>query len=223
MIGANATFVHEALGVGSFDRRLSLGLRLVSGAAAAAVLAFLAAIVDLGMAEGVASALGRLPTLLASVAAVHSMRRGNPVASLVLAGWAVVPAGTLTMVCLQRGWLPLHFWIEHAMQLTMTVEVVLWMFVLACRGQRHAQQLRDCTGRRQAAGGGAEPAFRGVRHQARVGATIGFALAPIDASHIPTLLRYADAAMYVGKQRGKNQVVRASAPTDDALVLSAAH
>ena len=133
MIGANALFVHDALDVAHFEPRLARALRAVAIAAAAAVAAFFTGWVDLRTAAGLASALGPLPTLLGMAAAVFSIRRGNRAAPLVLAGWGVVLAGTLAMVCLQRGWLPLDFWIEHALQFAMTIEIVLWMFVLASR------------------------------------------------------------------------------------------
>lgn len=133
MIGANALFVHDALDVARFEPRLARALRAVAVAAAAAVVAFFAGIVDLKLAADLASALGPLPTLLGTAAGVLSLRRGNPVAALVLAGWAVVLVGTLIMVCLQRGWLPLDYWLEHALQFAMTIEIVLWMLVLARR------------------------------------------------------------------------------------------
>ena len=38
----------------------------------------------------------------------------------------------------------------------------------------------------------------------RVGVTIGYALAPTDGQHAETLLKQADAAMYAGKQSGRN-------------------
>ena len=42
----------------------------------------------------------------------------------------------------------------------------------------------------------------------QVGLTIGYALAPLDSDDPQGLLRYADAAMYAGKQRGKHSVQR---------------
>ena len=42
----------------------------------------------------------------------------------------------------------------------------------------------------------------------KVGLTIGYALAPLDSDDPQGLLRYADAAMYAGKQRGKHSVQR---------------
>ncbi|MFO1272914.1 MAG: diguanylate cyclase [Rubrivivax sp.] len=46
---------------------------------------------------------------------------------------------------------------------------------------------------------------------ARVGLTVGFALAPQDGSHGAALLRQADAAMYAGKQGGRGTLRRAGA------------
>ena len=42
----------------------------------------------------------------------------------------------------------------------------------------------------------------------QVGLTIGYALAPLDSDDPQGLLRYADAAMYAGKQRGKHSLQR---------------
>ena len=42
----------------------------------------------------------------------------------------------------------------------------------------------------------------------QVGLTIGYALAPLDSDDQQGLLRYADAAMYAGKQRGKHSLQR---------------
>jgi diguanylate cyclase (GGDEF)-like protein len=322
MIGANALFVHDALGVAHFEPRLALALRAVTIGAAAAVAAFFAGWVDLRSAAGLASALGPLPTLLGTAAAVLSIRHGNRAAPLVLAGWGVVLVGTLIMVCLQRGWLPLEFWIEHALQFAMTIEIVLWMFVLAGRvkdvrssevaarhenarlhtlafsdpltgllnrrglylaleqslpaalpssavavylidldefkpindrfgheagdallvevGRRLQAQMRGldlvarlggdefvvvihkisddavahAAGRRLLAALGVPFAVSGTT--ALVGATMGYALAPIDGCDASRLLKCADAGMYVGKQSGKNRVVRGSVLSESA-------
>ncbi len=48
------------------------------------------------------------------------------------------------------------------------------------------------------------------RAQCRVGMTVGYAIAPLDGTDGDALLRRADAAMYGGKQAGKNSVRRAS-------------
>jgi diguanylate cyclase (GGDEF)-like protein len=45
----------------------------------------------------------------------------------------------------------------------------------------------------------------------RLSATIGFAIAPTDAAESATLMKMADAAMYSGKQQGKDRLVPAAA------------
>jgi predicted signal transduction protein with EAL and GGDEF domain len=45
----------------------------------------------------------------------------------------------------------------------------------------------------------------------RIGATIGYALAPEDGRDIAGLLERADQAMYAGKQSGKQQIRRLTA------------
>jgi diguanylate cyclase (GGDEF)-like protein len=48
-------------------------------------------------------------------------------------------------------------------------------------------------------------------HTCRVGATIGYALAPLDGSDTQVLMRRADEALYAGKHGGRNQVRRTAA------------
>lgn len=50
--------------------------------------------------------------------------------------------------------------------------------------------------------------FDVLSQSCRVGATIGYALAPVDGADTDTLLRLADAALYAGKQAGRRQLRR---------------
>lgn len=314
MIGANALFVHDALGVAGFHPRLAIALRAVVLAAAAAVAAFLTGAADLAAAALMAKLLGPLPMLLGIAAALFSLRRGDRAAPLVLSGWVAVLAGTVAMVCLQQGWLPLNFWFDHALQLAMTFEIVLWMLVLAMRvkdvqahaaasrrenqrlhalafsdpltgllnrrglylaleqslpaalpssavavylldldefkpvndrfghdvgdgllievGRRLKSQLRELDLVARLGGdefvvvihkvadgaaaqdigtrlwGAVTQPFNVAGSTARLGATVGYSLAPHDGCDIPGLLKHADSAMYEGKQTGRNRVLR---------------
>lgn len=319
MIGANAMFVHDALGLARIEPRLALSLRAVAAAAALAVLALLTGLLDLRYADVAANLLALWPPVLGTVAAVRSLRRGNRAAPLIIAGWSAVLLGTLVLMGVQRGWLALNFWTDHALQLAMTIEIVLWMFVLAMRvkdvrdsesaarrenallhtlafsdpltgllnrrglslaleqslpvalpssavavylidldefkpvndrfGHDAGDELLIEVGRRLKAQlgeldlvarlGGDEfvvvvqeifddASAQAIGEQllsamdrpfavagtlARVGATVGYAVAPGDARDMSNLLRYADAAMYQGKSAGRNRVLRGgSAP-----------
>ena len=52
--------------------------------------------------------------------------------------------------------------------------------------------------------------FDAGNHHCRVGVTIGYVVAPLDGTHAAALLKAADAAMYAGKQAGKNALTRAN-------------
>jgi diguanylate cyclase len=314
MIGANALFVHDALGLARVQPRLALALRAVAAAAAVAVLGLLVGLLDLRCAAVAANVLGPLPPVLGTAAAVLSLRRSNRAAPLIIAGWSAVLLGTLVLMSVQRGWLALTFWTDHALQLAITLEIVLWMFVLAMRvedvrdsdaasrrenallhtlafndpltgllnrrglslaleqslplalpssavavylidldefkpvndrlGHDAGDELLIEVGRRlkaqlgeldlvarlggdefvvvvhkitdaataQAIGGrllsAMDRPFAVAGTLARVGATVGYALAPGDGCDMSNLLRCADAAMYQGKQAGRNRVLR---------------
>ena len=53
--------------------------------------------------------------------------------------------------------------------------------------------------------------FEVLGQECRVGLTIGYAIAPLDGMDLASLLKRADAAMYAGKQAGKNRVQRGAA------------
>ena len=54
------------------------------------------------------------------------------------------------------------------------------------------------------------------QHHCQVGLTVGYAIAPNDANDTRVLLKRADAAMYAGKQSGKN-CARRAAPADNLI------
>ena len=58
--------------------------------------------------------------------------------------------------------------------------------------------------------------FTVPQHHCQVGLTVGYAIAPNDANGTRVLLKRADAAMYAGKQSGKN-CARRAAPADNLI------
>ena len=305
MIGAKARFVHDALGLARVEPRMAMALRAVAIAAGLAAVAMLAGRLDLQDASVAANQLGPWPPVRQPRRAAHHHRLERS------AGRNLGADG------LQRGWLALTFWTDHALQLAMTVEIVLWMFVLAMRvqdvresdaaarrenallhtlafsdpltglqnrrglylaleqslraalparavavylidfdqfkpvndqfGHDAVDELLVEVGRRlkaqlgaldlvarlggdefvvvvhkipddttaQAIGGrllsAMDRPFAVAGALARVGATVGYAVAPGDARDMSNLLRCADAAMYQGKSEGRNRVLRGGA------------
>ena len=61
----------------------------------------------------------------------------------------------------------------------------------------------------------AEP-FTVSQHHCQIGLTVGYAIAPNNANDTRLLLKRADAAMYAGKQSGKNRI-RHAEPADNLI------
>jgi diguanylate cyclase (GGDEF)-like protein len=78
-------------------------------------------------------------------------------------------------------------------------------FVIMAEGLPDETQARDLGGKLLEA---FRTPFSVAGTTCSVRATIGYAIAPADGSDATTLLKSADAAMYAGKQAGKNRVMR---------------
>ncbi|MFY9513036.1 MAG: diguanylate cyclase, partial [Rubrivivax sp.] len=61
------------------------------------------------------------------------------------------------------------------------------------------------------------PLHAGGKH-CHIGLTVGYVLAPLDGNDVRTLMRAADAAMYAGKQAGRNTLRRAGVSASPAAV-----
>lgn len=92
-------------------------------------------------------------------------------------------------------------------------------FIIMAHGLQNPQQAHDIG---QALLEAFDSAFALETLQIRVGLTIGYALAPLDALDAQHLIRQADAAMYAGKQEGKNTLRRAMAHQDQPHQKNAA-
>jgi diguanylate cyclase (GGDEF)-like protein len=79
-------------------------------------------------------------------------------------------------------------------------------FVVVARGISGEKQAQDLAGKLVAA---LRDPFEVEHHACRVGASVGYALAPRDGTDATALLKVADRAMYAGKQEGKDKRVKA--------------
>jgi diguanylate cyclase (GGDEF)-like protein len=138
-------FLDRALLVAQHNPRWSRAMRITAGIAAAAAAAFSLGLIDYRTAQLVSTALGPSPIVLGLPAAVARMRAGDRAALYVVIGWGVYGVGIGVMVSLLRGWVDCNWWTQHAFELGMLVEMVMWQRVLAVRQQqlRHAAEQAD--------------------------------------------------------------------------------
>ncbi len=310
-------FLDRTLFVAQHNRRLSLAMRVAALAAGSAAAAFAAGLIDYRTAQLISSALGPAPIVLGLPAAVARMRAGDRAALYVVIGWSLYGVGIGVMLALLRGYVDYNWWTQHAFEIGMLIEMVMWQRVLAVRQEQlrhaaeHAARDREAlhslahtdalTGLPNRRGLQAELAnalpragsdrllgvylldldgFKAVndrlghdagdellklvaerlraplRHRdvvarlggdefvvmatdlpgddearrlghklldaiaapftvrgetCRIGLTVGYALAPLDGHDADSLLKRADAAMYVGKQAGKHTLRRGEA------------
>jgi diguanylate cyclase (GGDEF)-like protein len=96
-------------------------------------LAYALDIVDVHVVSAVIGTVGLAPALIGLPGALSLARRGNPVGWLFIAAWIGYFVSTTVMVALIRGKLPANFWTLHSFQLGATLDMLLFLRVLALR------------------------------------------------------------------------------------------
>ncbi|EHL24975.1 diguanylate cyclase [Acidovorax sp. NO-1] len=108
--------------------------------AGAAVTALVCAALVLGVlsvpaAIAFMSLAGPLPSLISLPAAIARVRQKDPIGTTLLVAWIVYGVAAGVMVCLVAGWVPANFWTLHSFQFGATVDMLLFLRVLALRAQ----------------------------------------------------------------------------------------
>ena len=101
---------------------------LVCVALALGVLSVPAAIAFMSLA-------GPLPSLISLPPAIRRVRQNDPIGATLLVAWIVYGIAAGVFVFLVAGWLPANFWTLHAFQFGATVDMLLFLRVLALRAQ----------------------------------------------------------------------------------------
>jgi len=131
------------------ERHPWFGPAMKGGAAFLALVAAAYAIdlVDVHFVSAIIGTVGLAPALLGLPGALKLARRGNPVGWLFIAAWIGYFVSTAVMVALIRGKLPANFWTLHSFQLGATLDMLLFLRVLALRlhavheqSRRHAHE-----------------------------------------------------------------------------------
>jgi diguanylate cyclase len=126
-------FVGQALQVRELSRWLHGAQTLVWVAALGCAAGFALGLLDYRSTQSAGTVLGVLCMLVTLPAALLRARRGDRVAWVVTAGWALYAGGAFTMALLLRGQLPFNTWTDHAFQAGSLFEMLSWLVVLSLR------------------------------------------------------------------------------------------
>ena len=129
-------FLDRTLFVAQHNPRLSLAMRGAALAAGSAAAAFAAGLIDYRTAQLVSTVLGPSPIVLGLPAAVARMRGGDRAALYVVIGWGLYGVGIAVMAALLRGYVDCNWWTQHAFEIGMLIEMVMWQRVLAVRQEQ---------------------------------------------------------------------------------------
>jgi diguanylate cyclase len=122
-----------------FSRLMKGGAALLLAIAAAYALGW----VDVYFVSNVIGTLGLAPALLGMPGAISRARRGDSVGWYFLAAWLGYFICTAIMVAVIKGRLPANFWTLHSFQIGATLDMLLFLRVLALRLQAvHAEARR---------------------------------------------------------------------------------
>lgn len=149
-LGASFLFMGYAL---AGDNPQGRFLRIMQGGGALCGLvgiAFLADLIDTRQATAFLSIFGPLPSLISLPLALKRVRQGDTVSATLLAAWIAYFIAAAVMVGLVQGWAPLSFWTLHSFQIGATVDMLLFLRVLALRSEALRRATDDALRERDA-------------------------------------------------------------------------
>jgi diguanylate cyclase (GGDEF)-like protein len=142
-------FVEEALAGPQTSRHFSRLMKLGAALLFATALAYALDAIHVHTVSTVVGTLGLMPALLGLPGAVARARRGDSVGWYFLVAWAGYFVTTALMVGVIKGHVDVSPWALHSFQIGATLDMLLFMRVLALRSQavhlaaRHATRERD--------------------------------------------------------------------------------
>ncbi|TAK97832.1 MAG: GGDEF domain-containing protein [Aquabacterium sp.] len=126
-------FNDRALAVHRQAPRRSYLLRILSAMLAVMVILLLLGVVDESQTTIVLTLIEPWPILMLLPLLVHRVWRGERLALWTLVGWFIHAGALFVGMALHRGWAPWSFWIDHAMQVGATLDLIAWTIVLNIR------------------------------------------------------------------------------------------
>jgi signal transduction histidine kinase/DNA-binding response OmpR family regulator/HPt (histidine-containing phosphotransfer) domain-containing protein len=126
-------FVEQALARPGMDRIFSILMKTGAALAAIFALAYGLDLIGVEVLVIIVSTLGLLPMLLGLPGAFMRARRGDPVGTYFLIGWAVSFASSVVLSQVISGKMDANFWTMHALQFGNAFDMLIFMRILGLR------------------------------------------------------------------------------------------
>lgn len=126
-----------------FLRAMNWGAAITAVVCASTLLGW----VSVPMAIAFMSLAGPLPSLISLPAAFDRVRQKDPIGITLLVAWTAYGLAAGVMVCLVQGWVDANFWTLHSFQFGATLDMLLFLRVMALR--THALRLEAQQARRE--------------------------------------------------------------------------
>lgn len=91
--------------------------------------------VSVPLAIAFMSLAGPLPSVLSLPAAIARVRQRDPIGATLLVAWTAYGVAAGVMVCLVQGWVDANFWTLHSFQFGATLDMLLFLQVMALRAK----------------------------------------------------------------------------------------
>lgn len=126
-----------------FQHAMTGGAVITAAVGAATLLGWL----SVPLAIAFMSLAGPLPSLMSLPAALARVRQKDPIGTTLLVAWTAYGVAAGVMVCLVQGWVGANFWTLHSFQFGATLDMLLFLRVIALRA--HALRLEAQQARRE--------------------------------------------------------------------------
>ena len=139
-VAVGLAMIERMLEVRALSRRLAAAMLVVGVMALGAAALFCLDLISYRAAHLIGTLLGVLPMMLAVPVAWVRWRAGDRAARYLFAGWGVYALGATVMIALLRGWVDSNPWTQHACQIAMIFEALMWLRVLGVRNDDALRQ-----------------------------------------------------------------------------------
>ena len=128
-------FVEQALARPGRDRVFSRLMKIGAALTVLTAVGYAFDVIGVQVLVAIVSTLGLMPMLLGLPGAFQRARRGDSVGTYFLVGWAISFASSVVLSQVINGQIGANFWTMHALQFGNSLDMVIFMRILAVRGK----------------------------------------------------------------------------------------